>query len=215
MRIGAVIFDLDGTLVDSSPDIAFALNRAFVGLGCRELLPGEVLRLLGGGPKALVLSALQLLEVELSEQHIEQILELYLTEYASNATRNTTFFADAAEVLPLLRQRGIMLGICTNKRTAIAQRVLSHLRVGELFGAVVGGDIVPYPKPDPSHLLTTLSSLGIGRDECLYVGDTDIDARTAEEAEIRYAHVAWGERIQRTKLLEIHHFVELLPYLTD
>lgn len=228
MTVTSIVFDLDGTLVDSSPDIADALNRAFADLGVRQLTPPEVLAMLGGGPRVLVAKALAAVggasegaaaeeaeEEEIDEATIDRLVETYSACYRAEPAARTTFFSDAAEALPALRARGIQLGICTNKRADIAQQVLEQLGVRQLFGAIVGSDTATASKPDPAHLSETIAGLGTDPAACLYVGDTDIDARTAAAAGVRYLHVDWGHDLGDTGLpfTEIRSFGELLGLL--
>ena len=129
--------------------------------------------------------------------------------------RATTLQRAGLEVVAKLRERGLMLGVCTNKRTDIAEQVLEHLGVRDLFGAVIGSDLASSPKPDAAHLTETLDALGADTAGCLYVGDTEIDALTAKSADVRYAHVEWGHQIDAPVAVQIREFSELLLHLDD
>jgi len=213
MTVTSVVFDLDGTLVDSSPDISAALNEAFAELGVRRLTAPEVLEMLGGGPRVLVGKALDAVGFEADEQRLDGLVEAYTVAYRAHPVERTTFFADAAEAIPKLRALGLRLGVCTNKRTDIAERVLEHLGVRDLFGAVVGSDRASRPKPDAAHLLETLAELDAAPGECLYVGDTEIDEQTAAAAGVGYAHVAWGRAVSGVRI-ELDAFADLLPLVS-
>lgn len=208
MTATTVIFDLDGTLVDSSPDIAAALNRAFAELNVRELGDAEVLRMLGGGPRILVGKALTAVDGPTDDAAIDAALERYTSEYLSDPSSRTEFFADAAEALPALAARGLRLGICTNKRTDLSERLLEHLGVRGLFGSLVGSDIATAPKPEAAHLNDVIAELGVSAEDCLYVGDTGIDQRTAEAAGVPYVHVTWGHEVDGADVV-IERFAEL------
>lgn len=213
MTVTSVVFDLDGTLVDSSPDISAALNEAFAELGVRWLTAPEVLEMLGGGPRVLVGKALDAVGFEADEQRLDGLVEAYTVAYRAHPVERTTFFADAAEAIPKLRALGLRLGVCTNKRTDIAERVLEHLGVRDHFGAVVGSDRASRPKPDAAHLLETLAELDAAPGECLYVGDTEIDEQTAAAAGVGYAHVAWGRAASGVRI-ELNAFADLLPFVS-
>lgn len=208
MTAKSIVFDLDGTLVDSSPDIAAALNAAFADLGVRELSAPEVLAMLGGGPRILVSQALTALGVQTDDSMIDARVERYSAHYRAAPAARTVCFADAADALKELHAKGIALGICTNKRTDIAEQVLAHLGLRELFGAVIGSDLASAPKPNPAHLLETLQTLGAEASECIYVGDTSIDAAAAADAGIRYVHVSWGHQLT-SQAQQISRFAEL------
>ncbi|KIP51504.1 HAD family hydrolase [Leucobacter komagatae] len=206
----AVIFDLDGTLVDSSPDIAAALNKAFAPWGVSELTAPEVLGMLGGGPRALIAQALTAIDGPLDDESLDEALARYSAEYLAAPSAKTEFFADAAKVIPKLAARGLKLGICTNKRTELADLLLEHLGVRAYFSALVGVDRAAYPKPHPMHLEQTMAELDVTPEECVYVGDTAIDQSTARAAGVRYTHVAWGHEIEGNDT-RLECFEDLMP----
>lgn len=190
---GAVVLDLDGTLVDSSPDIADAMNHALRANGVGQVTAADVAAALGGGPRILVQQCLGAAGHAVEDPAlVDAVLEAYSTRYKAYPAVRTTVYDTAATVLPLLRERGILIGVCTNKRTLIAHAVLEGVGLAPLIGAVIGSDTTPTPKPLPGHLTDTVAALGAGDRPVLYVGDTDIDRTTAQAAGIAYAHVAWG-----------------------
>lgn len=206
--VQSIVFDLDGTLVDSSPDIAAALNKAFAPRGVRGLSAAEVLAMLGGGPRVLVAKALDAVGSPAEGAELDELVEVYSQHYRANPVDGTTCFADAARAIPALHARGVLLGICTNKRTDIAHQTLAGLGLAEYFGAVIGSDLASHTKPDAAHLIETLESLGADPARCVYVGDTEIDAATAEAAGVEYRHVAWGHMLER-KRQSIEQFSDL------
>lgn len=208
MTVSSIVFDLDGTLVDSSPDIAAALNEAFADLGVRELSAPEVLAMLGGGPRVLVTQALAAVGVVLDDAALDTRVEHYSAKYRAAPVDRTVWLADAAEALTSLHEQGVTLGICTNKRTDIAEQVITHLGLREQFGAIIGSDLASAAKPNPAHLRETLRALNVDPSECLYVGDTQIDASAAEAAGVRYVHVSWGHEIAAS-VQRISRFAEL------
>ena len=193
MGFSSVVFDLDGTLVDASPDIAAALNTAFAPLGVRKLSTDEVRGFLGRGPRILVELSLGAVECELDDEGINDAFERYSAAYRLHPVRETTLLGDAQEALGALHAAGATLAVCTNKRTDVATQVLDALNVGHFFGVVVGNDAVSNPKPHPDHLLSTLAKIKCDPSDAIYVGDTLIDANTAEAAHVTYVHVPWAE----------------------
>lgn len=192
-RFGCVIFDLDGTLVDSTEDIAHALNKALAAHTSTTVTPQQVARALGGGPRILVEKCLAAAGVTVTEEQIVDILAGYSANYIAEPVVRTRLLDTAAEVVPALAGRGVTVGICTNKRTPIARQVLRGVGLADLVGAVIGSDATSAPKPHPQHLIDTTTALAVPVESVLYVGDTAIDARTAAAAGIAYAHVCWGE----------------------
>ncbi|MBY6537280.1 HAD hydrolase-like protein [Rhodococcus sp. BP-349] len=189
----SIIFDLDGTLIDGSADIAAALNAALDSHGHGRVTVEQVAAALGGGPRKLVEKCLAASRTTVSGNTFEKILTAYSTNYLARPADRTVLLDTAGTVLTSLQERGVRLGVCTNKRTAIAESVLETLGVRNCFDAVIGSDTVAAPKPHPAHLLETIAAMGIGGSRVLYVGDTAIDEATATGAGIPYAHMSWGE----------------------
>jgi phosphoglycolate phosphatase len=189
----AVVFDLDGTLVDSTPDIAAALNRV---LAQRDLapLPDELVReLTGYGADQLVRRAFAARDVTLGDDELPVETRRYLDAYAEHPVVRTVVFEDAEAALADLNRRGVALGVCTNKDTELAKIVLRALGLAPYLGVVLGPDAVSRRKPDPEHLLAALRALGAAPADALYVGDKSVDADTARAAGVRCALVAWGD----------------------
>jgi len=192
-KFTTVVFDLDGTLIDGSEDIADALNKALAQHATGQVTTEQVAAALGGGPRVLVEKCLAAAEITTTEETLDAILTDYSTNYVAAPANKTRLFDTADDVLPELRRRGIVLGICTNKRTAITELVLTKLAIRDYFGAVIGSDTASRTKPNPAHLIETAQALGVPLDDVLYVGDTTIDSATASAAGVAYAHVAWGQ----------------------
>lgn len=190
----AVIFDLDGTLVDGSADIARAMNKAFANVGVPPVSAAQVAAALGGGPRKLVEECLGEEGTCMTDDEVESVAEDYSAHYRANPATATVLLDTAGSVIRKLSESGYALGICTNKRTAIAWDVLNAVGVGTFMGAVVGSDTAEETKPSPVHLLQTARELDADPRSVLYIGDTGIDGTTAASAGITYAHVGWGEQ---------------------
>ena len=207
----AIIFDLDGTLVDGSADIADAMNKAITKIGAPPVTIGQVASYLGGGPRILVEKCLGTRRQDLLDHEIDTVLADYSAHYRVNPAARTVLLDTAATIIPRLSRSGLKIGICTNKRTAIAYQVVTALGLSEYINALIGSDLAEATKPDPRHLLQTVEALD-NPANVLYVGDTIIDSAAAEAAGIAYAHVAWGdENVPAQHLL--HTFDDLIPIL--
>lgn len=188
----ALIFDLDGTLIDSACDIAKALNVGFMLNGWPELDPDHVEAFLGNGPRRLIVDILEDLDIPYDEAQVQRAFEGYLQAYMDDPAGRTRFYPHVREDLVALRDAGIRLGICTNKNHAVTGKVLEQLGLADLFDAAIGADAVPACKPDPGHLLAVADAMALADSTWAYVGDTRVDQQTAHAAGVAFFVVPWG-----------------------
>ncbi|MFC5826123.1 HAD-IA family hydrolase [Nonomuraea insulae] len=191
--IRGIVFDLDGTLVDSSVDITRAINAMLSERRKEPLEPSQVAPLLGEGARNLVASIHQIVGLPSGDAELTRDTARYLELYQREPVRDSALFADARQALEHFRERGLRLGVCTNKGQRLALQVLEALDVLPFFTAVVGGDHLPVRKPDPEHLLATVRLLGLGPEQTLFVGDSPIDVECARRAGIHCRVVDWAE----------------------
>ncbi len=176
----AVIFDLDGTLINSAPDIAGALNEV---LGRRDLEPfplERVKEMIGGGIPTLIRRALEAHGVE--PHDIQPLVTDMLGVYAERATALTVLFDGAEDELKRLKAAGIPMAICTNKNQDITDIIVRDLGVAQYFAAVVGARAGGLRKPDPAFLQIVLDELGLEAQDAVLVGDSSADAGVAKAA---------------------------------
>ncbi|ALG90666.1 phosphoglycolate phosphatase [Rhodovulum sp. NI22] len=195
----AVIFDLDGTLIDSAPDIHAAVNRMLAEIDEEALSPETVRSFIGNGVPVLierVMAARGLHEARHSALH-----ELFLRHYNADPATLTTLYPNARAVLEQFAAEGIALGICTNKPEAPTRSILAAFGLDAMFAVVIGGDTLPVHKPDPAPLLAAARALG--RDSTVYVGDSGVDAQTAAATGLPFALFTEGYR--RQPVQELHH----------
>jgi len=182
----AVVFDLDGTLIDSLPDIATAVNRVLAWRGLEALPPMQIEGMIGDGAKVLLDRALN----ARGEVAAAADMDVFMDWYTVHGADETRPYPGMVEALAALRRAGHRLGVCTNKPAAAAREILASLGLDGYFDAVTGGDSTPYRKPDPRHLAATLAALGAT--EAVMVGDHFNDMAAAKGCGIPGIFAAWG-----------------------
>jgi phosphoglycolate phosphatase len=189
MKRGTLLFDLDGTLIDTIPDLQSALNVMLRARGRRELKPEEVRQMVGDGVGALVERALaatgEMTDVEMAQQH-------FLQSYEAESTRLSRLYPGVAETLASLRSSGARLAICTNKPQAATLAILHAFKIARSFDVVVGGDAVSFRKPDPRHLFAALDPLRASPVDAVMIGDNENDYAAARAAGIPVILMRYG-----------------------
>ncbi|WP_294643704.1 phosphoglycolate phosphatase [uncultured Aureimonas sp.] len=178
----AVLFDLDGTLVDSLPDIHAALNETLESLGEPPFTIEAVGRMVGQGVQILIGRAYEALDKEIDPATRDKIAERYLAMYAARSTELTTLNAGATDCVRILAERGIPLGVVTNKPGAETADILAHFGLADRMAVVVGGDAGPRKKPAPDLIVFACRQLGIEPGEAIFVGDSENDVEAAQAA---------------------------------
>jgi phosphoglycolate phosphatase len=182
------VFDLDGTLVDSAPDLHAALDRLMAARGLAPFDRATVIAMIGDGAKVLVERAL----AARGQPFDQAALDQFRADYGAAAAVETRPFAGIPEALDRLAADGWRLAVCTNKPEAPARELLAALGRAPRCAARGGGDRVPTRKPDPAHLLATIAAAGGLRDGAVMIGDHHNDIRAARGAGIPGLFVSWG-----------------------
>lgn len=214
--ISTVIFDLDGTLADTSRDLIAAANGALAALGAgRPLDPDRDAHTAFRGGIAMLKLGLSRAGIDLDPASGHKSL---LALYDENIARETKLYPGIRECVASLQGRGLKLGICTNKPEALAEKLMAALDFRAPFGALVGGDTLPVRKPHADPYDLTLTRLGAGRHGSILIGDTETDRDTARAAGVPCVLVTFGPDGQDVAKLNpealLHHFDDL-PLLIE
>lgn len=187
----AVIFDLDGTLIHSLPDLTAAINHILAQEGRAPVTEAELGPMVGDGAHTLVERAFAA-RGGLPAGQSKALLARFLDYYEAHATVLTRPFEQVVDTLIRLKSRGVLLAVCTNKPTAATHEILRALEMDQYFAVVVGGDDTPALKPSPAHIDAVLTRLGVARDEAVMVGDSINDVLAAKGAGLPCIVVSFG-----------------------
>lgn len=188
----ALIFDLDGTLVDSAPDLHRALNAVLAEQGRAPVSLAGIRAMVGDGAAKLVERGFAETGAPCPAAALPGLVDRFLVHYRAGGHMLTTAFPGVAATLAELRSRGCQLGICTNKPYMPTMEILAALGLTGLFGAVTGGDSLPVRKPHPGHLLGTLDLLHATADAAVMIGDSANDVAVARAAGVPAVVVSYG-----------------------
>ncbi len=186
---GAVLFDLDGTLIDSAPDLAGAGNDMRVHRGLPALPLARFRPMVGSGARGMVGIAMQ---VAPSSPDYEALRDEFLARYEARLTRESHVFAEMLPVLAALDAYPLRWGIVTNKAARYAEPVVRGLGLGARAAVLICGDTTPHAKPHPAPLLEAAKRLGVAPETCVYVGDDLRDMQAGRAAGMGTVAVAWG-----------------------
>ena len=217
MKDMTVIFDLDGTMVDTAPDLIAATNHTLVRFEMAPVAARIIQPAVGLGAKAMILAAMTERGRASDAETLSVMTQQFIDYYSDNIAVSSRIFPGLVEALIALRQEGARLGVCTNKREALALKLLAELRLDQYFDAIAGAETFPVRKPDAAHLLGTIAMAGGDPARSVMIGDTAIDAGAARNAGVPFVAVSFGYAECAVEDLEpdavIHSFADLLPAL--
>jgi phosphoglycolate phosphatase len=213
----AIIFDLDGTLVDSALDLRNAVNVLLADEGLRQLDIDEVKSMIGDGAAKLVERAVSATGGDLSR--LPALVTRFLQIYEANASHHTECYPGVVEMLAGLRGLGFALAVVTNKPHAATIEILEALGLRAYFDTVIGGDTLPERKPHPAPILAALNCLGVAPESALMIGDNYHDVQAARAAGVRAFAVTYGYSHKPHAELGADHLIdtmsELLPIVAN
>ena len=192
-RPRAIVFDLDGTLVDSALDLAATLNRLLERHGRTAVALADVRNMIGEGAAKLVERGFNKTGgMPNGSWTLEKLTVDFLADYSRAVALHTRPFPHVVDSLERFARAGIAMGVCTSKAGALTRQLLAELDLTRHFAAVAGGDDVPARKPDPSHVMHVLERMGVNADDAIYVGDSETDVKTARAANLPVILVTFG-----------------------
>jgi phosphoglycolate phosphatase len=187
-----IVFDLDGTLIDSAPDLVATLNLLLAREGLATLPLAEVREMIGRGARALIARGFAAAGEPLDEAKLSALFTEFIAHYLAHIADESRPFPGVLAALDVLDAQGARLAVCTNKRTDLSVALLDALGLAHRFAAIVGADAAPAPKPAAAHLVTTIERAGGRLGRAVMVGDSASDAGAARAAGVPLVLVSFG-----------------------
>ena len=184
-----LIFDLDGTLIDSKEDLVQAVNATRRHMALPPLDPGTIASYVGNGAPVLIRRAMG---ENAPEERVRQALDYFLQYYREHPLDHTTLYPGVRDTLERLHEERRLLAVLTNKPVRLSRVILEGLGIAPLFFQVYGGNSFPEKKPHPSGIETLLAETGVAGDDAVMIGDSSVDILTARNAGIRSCGVTYG-----------------------
>ena len=213
LAAATIVFDLDGTLIDTAPDLIDTLNVVFEREGLPPLAFDTARNLIGGGAKTMILRGVQLEGRVLAPGRLEELFADFIAHYTDHIADRSRPFPGLIEALDDLTARGARLAVCTNKLEGLSLLLLQQLKLADRFEAICGQDTFGIQKPDPEVLRRTIAAAGGDPRRAIMVGDSATDIRTARAAGIPVVAVDFGYSDKPVAEYEpdrlISHFAEL------
>jgi len=219
MNAPLVVFDLDGTLIDTAHDLVASLNHTIGLEGLEPVTYGDLTYLVGHGGQVMIRRAFAMRGREISDGDLARMLDAFVDHYAAAMPGVSTPFPGLAEAMDRLAGAGHRLAVCTNKTEGLARRLLEGLALTPRFAAITGGDTFAVRKPDAEHLLGTVRLAGADPKRTVMIGDSLNDMLVARNAGVPSIGVPFGYSDVPVADLDpshvIAHFDELTPDLVE
>lgn len=192
MTTSVIAFDLDGTLIDTAPDLIAALNWVLTEGGYAAVDPAAARPAIGYGARVMIEKSLQDQNVAPAKSDIDRMHAAFLSYYAAHIADGSRPFPGLENALDTLTERGCILAVCTNKGERLSRLLLDQLELSSRFAAICGADTFANRKPDPSHLFGTIERAAGAPDRSIMVGDSITDIKTARNAGVPVVAVDFG-----------------------
>ncbi|CNG73427.1 HAD-IA family hydrolase [Yersinia intermedia] len=211
VEAGAIIFDLDGTLVDSVSDMTAEINKILVERELEPLLVKTTSKFLGDGMRSFARRAFNLRGMN----DLEDVLNTFVSRYRGSAHSLTTPYEGVKETLSDLRERGWRISVCTNKDESIATAILKETGLLKYMDVVCGGDTVSFQKPDPRHLHAVVARADYGKLHKIMIGDNKNDFEAARGYEMSFAFANWGygSLVDDNEAVILRRFIDILDFV--
>ena len=203
----AIVFDLDGTLVDSAPDLMDAHNYVMQKFGYHQKPLTDIRHLAGRGAANMILSSLKEEDKKFDQNIHKKMTDEFINYYRENISKKSQIIKGVNEFLAWGKSQKINFAICTNKMESLAKKLLKEINLIEFFDYIAGADTFEYRKPDPRHLTNILEILDVKKEDSIMVGDSETDAETARTANINFILIKGGYTEKDQNSIYHNHFI--------
>lgn len=192
LKDATLVFDLDGTLVDTAPDLLRALNHVLSSVNCEPRRLEQVRPYISYGARRMIVEGLSAAGRSPANSDVDVLLAAFLDYYAENLSVESRLYPGVIEAVDWARDAGAILAVCTNKVEHLSKRLLRELKIDARFNAIAGRDTFPVCKPDPAHLAGAVDLAGGSLERAIMIGDSATDIDTAKAAGIPSVVVSFG-----------------------
>ena len=208
-----ILFDLDGTLVNTAPDLMHAHNHVMKKYGYKERKLSDIRKLAGRGSKVMLTKSIHELaelsgKVEKTDDVIENMTKEFIDYYSKNILTESTLKEGVLNFLTWCKKNSIAMGVCTNKQEHLSIDLLKKIKIYNFFDYVAGGNTFDYSKPDPKHLTSTIEIIGGDVKKSLMIGDSETDSSSAVAANIPFILIENGYTEKRVSEIRHDHLIK-------
>lgn len=187
-----IVFDLDGTLLDTSNDLLDCVNHCLLSVDLKPVVYEDLTFLVGQGARAMITRAFELNKAELTEDELDRLFDLFIDYYTAHMPGTSKAYPGLMDAIARLTAAGYRHAVCTNKHEGMARKLLDLLSLSDQFAVITGGNTYPYRKPDARHLLNTIELAGGTAERSIMIGDSKNDIYAAQNANVASIAVSFG-----------------------
>ncbi len=208
-----ILFDLDGTLVNTAPDLMHAHNHVMKKYGYDERKLSDIKKLAGGGSKAMLIRSIHELaelsgKIKKTDDSVEEMTKEFISFYSKNIVKESSLVEGALDFLSWCKKNSISMGVCTNKQEHLSIDLLKKIEIYDFFDYVAGGNTFNHNKPDPKHLTDTIEIMGGNIKKTIMIGDSETDSNAAKAANIPFVLIEDGYTEKKTSEIYYDHLVK-------
>ena len=208
-----ILFDLDGTLVNSAPDLMHAHNHVMKKYGYDERKLSDIKKLAGRGSKVMLTKSMHEIaelsgKIEKTDDIIEEMTKEFIDFYSKNISNESTLKNGAIDFLTWCKENSISMAVCTNKQEYLSIDLLKKIKIYNFFDFVAGGNTFNHNKPDPKHLTDTIEIIGGNLNKTIMIGDSETDSNAAKAANIPFVLIEGGYTEKRVNQIYHNHSVK-------